>query len=43
MPDADDKGVPPAQIAQVILWLCSPAAESVAGRIVPVYGAGSPP
>jgi NAD(P)-dependent dehydrogenase (short-subunit alcohol dehydrogenase family) len=43
MPDAVDKGVPPAQIAQVILWLCSPAAESVAGRIVPVYGAGSPP
>ncbi|MPZ88108.1 MAG: SDR family NAD(P)-dependent oxidoreductase [Nitriliruptorales bacterium] len=39
MPDADHRRwVPPTAIAEVILWLASPAAWPVSGAAVPVYG-----
>jgi NAD(P)-dependent dehydrogenase (short-subunit alcohol dehydrogenase family) len=38
-PDADhDRWVPPAQIAETVHFLCSPAATPVSGAHVPVYG-----
>jgi NAD(P)-dependent dehydrogenase (short-subunit alcohol dehydrogenase family) len=39
MPDADfSKWVSPAQVANVVLFLCSDAAEVTSGAAVPVYG-----
>jgi NAD(P)-dependent dehydrogenase (short-subunit alcohol dehydrogenase family) len=39
MPDADfSKWVDPAEIAQVLLFLCSDAAGVTSGAAVPVYG-----
>jgi NAD(P)-dependent dehydrogenase (short-subunit alcohol dehydrogenase family) len=39
MPDADhDSWVPPADLAEVILFLCGAASRSVSGAAIPVYG-----
>jgi NAD(P)-dependent dehydrogenase (short-subunit alcohol dehydrogenase family) len=39
MPDADhSKWVPPAQIARVIRFLCSPDSAATSGALIPVYG-----
>lgn len=39
MPDADfSKWVKPDIIAQLILFLCSPAADPISGAVIPVYG-----
>jgi NAD(P)-dependent dehydrogenase (short-subunit alcohol dehydrogenase family) len=39
MPDADyDEWVDPADIAEVVLFLCSDASEVTSGAAVPVYG-----
>ncbi len=39
MPDADhSKWVPPAQIARVIRFLCSPDSAASSGTAIPVYG-----
>lgn len=39
MPDADfSKWVTTAQAAQIILWLCSDAADPISGASIPVYG-----
>lgn len=39
MPDADHASwVPPADLAEVILFLCGPASRSVSGAAIPVYG-----
>ena len=41
MPNADfDKWVPPADLANAILFLCSPAARSINGVALPVTGTG---
>jgi NAD(P)-dependent dehydrogenase (short-subunit alcohol dehydrogenase family) len=41
MPDADrSRWVAPADIAEAVLWLISPANTTVTGSIVPVYGRG---
>jgi NAD(P)-dependent dehydrogenase (short-subunit alcohol dehydrogenase family) len=41
MPGADFAKWPkPAEIARVILFLCSPAAQLIHGAAVPVYGGG---
>ena len=41
MPGADhSRWVPPADIAEAVLWLISPANTTVTGAIVPVYGRG---
>jgi NAD(P)-dependent dehydrogenase (short-subunit alcohol dehydrogenase family) len=39
MPDADhETWVDPADIAEVVMFLCSGAAEVTSGAAVPVYG-----
>jgi NAD(P)-dependent dehydrogenase (short-subunit alcohol dehydrogenase family) len=39
MPDADpDKWVKPESLAQVLLFLTSPAARDISGAAIPVYG-----
>jgi NAD(P)-dependent dehydrogenase (short-subunit alcohol dehydrogenase family) len=39
MPDADhSKWVPPAQIARVVRFLCSPGSAPTSGAAIPVYG-----
>jgi NAD(P)-dependent dehydrogenase (short-subunit alcohol dehydrogenase family) len=39
MPDADHaKWVPPAEIARVIRFLCSPESAPISGAAIPVYG-----
>jgi NAD(P)-dependent dehydrogenase (short-subunit alcohol dehydrogenase family) len=39
MPNADvSRWVPPAAIADLIVWLASPAATHVNGAVVPIYG-----
>ena len=41
MPDADrSRWAAPADIAEAVLWLISPANTTVTGSIVPVYGRG---
>jgi len=30
--------VPPAAIAELIVWLASPAAAQINGAVVPIYG-----
>jgi NAD(P)-dependent dehydrogenase (short-subunit alcohol dehydrogenase family) len=41
MPDADrSRWAAPADIAEAVLWLISPANATVTGSIVPVYGRG---
>jgi NAD(P)-dependent dehydrogenase (short-subunit alcohol dehydrogenase family) len=41
MPDADrSRWAVPADIAEAVLWLISPANTTVTGSIVPVYGRG---
>lgn len=41
MPDADfSTWVPPANIASLVLWLASEAAQDVNGAAIPVYGEG---
>ena len=39
MPDASfSKWVPPEEIAELVLFLLSPAARSISGATIPVYG-----
>ena len=38
-PDADpSRWVTPEEMAETILWLCSPAARETSGAVIPIYG-----